>query len=518
MKVSLRGARRVALLCVVCLLSQAASAVNDFDTVHASTSDEIIAAMVSASGSGRPTIIKVAPGHYTFTQAFGSEFGSSVFPPVTTTIFIVGQNAADTIFDGQGNGLRFFTVLSSGKLVVRNATLTGGFALCGQDQDCVSGGGGAVTNVGGVLWFESSVVAGNVAISLDGFSAPEGGGIVSVNGDLHLVDTKVEGNVAFANGGGLRLAGGRATIKHSVVTQNAATIPATLANGGSLLGGGIFVTDADLFIVDSTISGNAASRGDDDEWDGFGAGIYSAASTVRIKNSAIINNTAVQAGAGGGIVNNGDMTLTNVTVGGNAAGTLGGGIYNGSTLRLQSVTIAGNSERGERGSGGSGSAPGFPPGCDPVEAPELCISGGGGLWNAPGAVVKIVSSVIAHNNGAQNAPSDCDGVLISEGYNAIGHDTRCTLQRANGTAHPKDQTNLKVKLGDFTDNGEAGHAHFPLLANSPLIDAGGKVGRQCTERDQIGQRRTDSDHEGRKDHMRNCDVGAIEFVRKYSPH
>ena len=52
---------------------------------------------------------------------------------------------------------------------------------------------------------------------------------------------------------------------------------------------------------------------------------------------------------GGGIGNSGTLTLTNVTVSGNSAGT-GGGIYNDSTLTLANSTVSGNSA-GEYGGG-----------------------------------------------------------------------------------------------------------------------------------------------------------------------
>jgi len=55
----------------------------------------------------------------------------------------------------------------------------------------------------------------------------------------------------------------------------------------------------------------------------------------------------------------------------------------------------------------------------------------------------------------------------------------------------------------------SGNTHYPPLADSPLIDAGGSIGPTCSPTDQIGQRRVegDADHDGAS----VCDVGAIEF-------
>jgi hypothetical protein len=57
------------------------------------------------------------------------------------------------------------------------------------------------------------------------------------------------------------------------------------------------------------------------------------------------------------------------------------------------------------------------------------------------------------------------------------------------------------------DNGGAGNAHFPVLGQSPLIDAGGLISTNCTKFDQIGQPRVDGDG----DRLRECDIGAIEY-------
>jgi hypothetical protein len=67
---------------------------------------------------------------------------------------------------------------------------------------------------------------------------------------------------------------------------------------------------------------------------------------------------------------------------------------------------------------------------------------------------------------------------------------------------------VNPQLGALEDDGEPGNAHYPLLASSPLIDAGGSVGDHCTPRGQIGDPRVDA-HRG--EHGILCDVGAIEF-------
>ena len=107
---------------------------------------------------------------------------------------------------------------------------------------------------------------------------------------------------------------------------------------------------------------------------------------------------------------------------------------------------------------------------------------------------------------------DCGGVNYSNDFNAIGVvlERSCRLvERGSIGPAANDRLNVDTQLGDLTDNGEAGNAHVPLLSGSPLIDAGGKVLFACTLRDQLGQRRTDGDHDGGVE----CDVGAVEFQR-----
>jgi hypothetical protein len=62
------------------------------------------------------------------------------------------------------------------------------------------------------------------------------------------------------------------------------------------------------------------------------------------------------------------------------------------------------------------------------------------------------------------------GKLISEGHNDIGNTAGCTLQRRSSAS---DQLNVDPKLDAFADDGIPGNGHYPPLANSPLIDAGG---------------------------------------------
>jgi hypothetical protein len=276
---------------------------------------------------------------------------------------------------------------------------------------------------------------------------------------------------------------------------------------GTVSGAGVFASGAKLTVTDSTISGNAGPS--DNELVTLGAGIFNAGGELRILNSAITENITPFGGAGGGIFNTGALFIRNSTIGGNTAGVVAGGIYNSGHLTLESVTLVRNEASGYDGAVQGSHTDSFPPGCRGGEGadPSACIHGGAGIWNDPAGSVQIRSSVLAENT-YQGTPSDCNGAIHSNGHNALGMSSDCHFENFRASDH----LNVDVRLDELQDNGDGGNAHYPLLANSPLIDAGGKVFQQCTPRDQIGSRRKDGDGDGSVE----CDVGAIEFRPAHS--
>jgi hypothetical protein len=460
-----------------------------FAAVRVSTSDQLIAAMTAANEGHRPTIIEVAPGTYEFTQVFNSDFGPGVLPPVTVAMIIQGHGAANTIFDGLNEASitgRPITVLAGGRVVVRYLTIQNFLVMC--EFDCATNGGGAAENAGGDLRFEDSVLTGNSALSLDG-GPTLGGAVFNQAGRLELERTTISNNATIsAGGGGIAITAGTAVLKRSIVTGNVSFKGCCGDLGGQAWGGGLYANNAKVALVGSTVSENRVGAEDFDEPLGFGAGIYNDGAKMWLVDSAIVNNHGLSSGLGGGIQNSGTLLILNSTIGGNTVGSRGGGIYNAGKLTLQGVTIANNSSRGL-------------PMCF-FGPPSECDAGGNGLWTNPGAIVEIATSVI----------DDCaPGTLITEGHNAFGPGEICILQPADflarGNTH--DRVNINPDLGPLTDNGFAGNAHYPPLVGSPLMDAGGKIGRFCTRTDQNGQRRvtaTDPD-----DRTPLCDIGASEY-------
>jgi hypothetical protein len=173
--------------------------------------------------------------------------------------------------------------------------------------------------------------------------------------------------------------------------------------------------------------------------------------------------------------------VTNTTITGNSSenhGSFGGGIANfGGRLTLTNSTVAGNAAAGD-------------------------IGGQGGGIQILGGTVALQNTILAHNTVPSSQFSqgpDCFGPVTSLGHNLIGDPTGCTI-----TLQPSDLTG-DPGLDAFTDNGQPGHGHLPLLATSQAIDAGNVA--VCPRRDQLGTRRRSP-----------CDIGAIEFQDQDDRH
>jgi len=180
---------------------------------------------------------------------------------------------------------------------------------------------------------------------------------------------------------------------------------------------------------------------------------------VKLDHFAIINgNGGIY---GGGIYNQGNLTITNSTINHNYASSYGGGIYNFNLygLYINNVTISGNSA-GE----------------------------GGGIHGQQG-IINLQNSIVADNAATTKISPDCNGLISSSGFNIISNTSGCTITANNG-----DQFDIDAKLGVFLPS--AGYQ--PLLSDSPAIDAGNSA--TCIPIDQRWVARVGT-----------CDIGSYEY-------
>jgi hypothetical protein len=244
-----------------------------------------------------------------------------------------------------------------------------------------------------------------------------------------------------------------------------------------------------------------------------GGGIYNQG-TLTVQNSTLSGNSATGNGSdGGGIDNEGTLTVTNSTLSDNSVHRYGGGINNSGTLTVQNSTLSGNSS--EWGGGIDNNY-----GTLTVQNSTLSGNlawGGGGIYN--GGTLTVQNSTLSGNSSewesgegggidnwgtltmtntliAHNPPGgDCWGSVATNDYNLI-EDTgidACDLSNGvNGNIIGVDP-----RLGSLADHGGGTQTHA-LLRGSPAIDAGGST---CLATDQRGIPRPQG---------AACDIGAFE--------
>jgi hypothetical protein len=213
-------------------------------------------------------------------------------------------------------------------------------------------------------------------------------------------------------------------------------------------------------------------------------------------------NASTGISAGGGIFNNGTLTVANASISGNSAVTAGGGIANNSaTLTLYACTVSGNFAGGGAGisggttnvinstiSGNSATGNGGGLTVATLSLTNSTIAGnsaggsGGGLFNngANGATVIAKSTIVALNTSPSGP--DINGALISQGFNLIGNTSTTTISPAHftdqvgGSGSPIDPL-----LGVLQDNGGPTFTRA-LLPGSPAIDKGDSGGLTTDQR------------------------------------
>ncbi len=261
------------------------------------------------------------------------------------------------------------------------------------------------------------------------------GGTITFDNDYTILLASaltIDKNMTISGAGHSITLDGQGTVRVFAVNTGvtAALNALTIANGSSGVasGGGIY-NQGNLTVTNSTLVTNSGAEG---------GGIYNNAGTLAVTNSTFSGNSATW--SGGGIYNfNGTLTLTNSTLSGNATvNAFGGGLYNFGTLHYSNTIIANSTHGGD------------------------CVHDGG--------------SVLTNTNN-----------LVENGG--------CFATR---TGDPKLAAALAPNGGTTWT--------FSLLANSPAIDAGTDTG--CPTADQRGAARPQG---------ARCDIGAYEYVDTTAP-
>ncbi len=202
--------------------------------------------------------------------------------------------------------------------------------------------------------------------------------------------------------------------------------------------------------------GHAASSGPDAN----GGGIDNEG-MLTVSNCVIVGNTASGAGAGGGIYNNGPMTITGSTISDNSVsgGGFGGGISNQDDLTMTDCTVADNTVSGFGNGGGidnentlnatgctfssnatgtQGSGGGIFNQSNLVLLDSTVASNsagyGGGIYNNGSLVVDVVNCTVAYNSAsaAGNGGGLCDFGLLTVVNSTIAYNTTAAPDQGGG--------------------------------------------------------------------------------------
>src|SRR5438270_976160 len=272
------------------------------------------------------------------------------------------------------------------------------------------------------------------------------------------------------------------TAIHNRGTMNIAESTITGGNTASI-GGGIN-NNGTLTIRDTTISGNLS---------GTGGGIWNNG-TVNVIGCTISDNLAFadSNSKGGGIYNEittGRANITGCTISGNTSSGGGGGIYNGAMMSVTNSTVSGNSSHA-----------------------------GAAIDVGPygGTVLNIKSTIVAlntNNNYPFEGPDVGSAFFTSAGFNLIGKTDGSTGFNAATDLTGTNAAPLNPKLGPLKDNGGPTYT-MALLSGSPAIDKGtsnGLTGTLTIDQRGVGYARTINKSIANATGGDGTDIGAFEL-------
>jgi len=263
----------------------------------------------------------------------------------------------------------------------------------------------------------------------------------------------------------------------------------SITHGHGNIGGGV-LNDGTLTLDLSTVTNNSAVSGP-----ASGGGIYNNGS-LNVIGSTISGNGA---SSGAGIFSTGILTLTASTMNGNIASGLGGGLL---VTGTQSQTIVNSTITGNTAASGGGiDNQGALAITNSTVSDNIAIKtdGGGIKAEGRGIGVTVTNTIIARNT--HNGPDDVSGTFVSGGHNLIGF----TGMSVGFDAALGDLLNLPG-LGlspTLADNGGP-TATLALKNDSPAISAGNLAvcaANPVSGRDQRGVVRLPS----------SCTIGAFEY-------
>jgi hypothetical protein len=185
--------------------------------------------------------------------------------------------------------------------------------------------------------------------------------------------------------------------------------------GGSGGGGGIY-NNGSLTVSGSTLTGNHASTG---------GGIYDIHS-LTVLNSIISQNMTVS--SAGGIFSSGDLNVRNSTVEANSTGGLGGGIETDLGLTMRNSTISGN--QAHYGGGGIYNL-GALTAMNSTISQNTDDTSGGGIYNSAGTASVYNATIVFNAANPDGNVAGGGGGVFNDDANSATFNLRNTLLAGN---------------------------------------------------------------------------------------
>jgi len=408
-------------------------------------------------------------------SALQTAFAPNYIPPPGNTIIVTNTNDA-----GAGSLRQAIGSASSGDTIKFATSVVGTIVLFSElviDTDLIVRGPGASAltlsgNNASRVFNITNVVVSISGLTIANGSAPDYGGGIKNLGWLDLGDCVVSNNFAGTLGNGVGQGAGVYTAGPLTVNRCSFSSNTSTGNGGAIASWSSLVVGASTFttnhanfyggaiynrsscqIKTCVFSGNSAPTS--------GGAIWNENNSLIVDQSTLSANNSTY---GGGIANkNGAVTINNCTISGNDAGFGGGGggVFNGAafetggTLTISSSTVVSNRSN----------------------------SGGGGVYVAVG-MARFRNTIVARNSlpGGGSGP-DCNGSILSDGYNLIGDGTGCVgfTNGLNGDQVGTGATPIDPRLGPLADHDGPAPTHA-LRFDSPALDQGNSFGLATDQR------------------------------------
>ena len=222
--------------------------------------------------------------------------------------------------------------------------------------------------------------------------------------------------------------GGATLDKNLTIVGNNGYGTPTLQGGGAANPVSVVLVRNDSAAPTVSISGVSITGGQA----GYGGGIVNYKSILTLTNVTVTGNATTAGGEGGGILNSfgATLTLTNSTVGNNTA-AVGGGIENYGALTLNSSTVSNNSAVGN-----------FP------------YVMGGGIYSANGTLT-ITNSTVSNNTAANHVGGGIDTSFVTATItgSTISNNTAATGGGLDGYGGASTITNSTISGNIGTSGG-----------------------------------------------------------------